>query len=191
MLLFNTVVLNKKGVCTLIAWLIIACEIGFWVLVLAGLGARYILRKKTLGAFLLICTPIVDFLLLIVTVIDLKNGAVATALHGIAAIYIAVSIVFGHQMIQWADGHFRYRFGNGEKPVNIKYGKARARKERQKWYRHVLSWFIGGGILGSMILYINHYSQTEALVRILFLWTLILVIDFVVSFSYTFFPKKA
>ncbi|WP_148436756.1 2TM domain-containing protein [Gracilibacillus timonensis] len=73
----------------------------------------------------------------------------------------------------------------------MKYGKARARKERKKWYRHLLSWFIGGGILGSMILYMNHYSQTEALVQILFLWSFILVIDFVVSFSYTLFPKKS
>jgi hypothetical protein len=35
LLVFNTSVLNKEGGC-LIGWLIIACEIGFWVFVLAG-----------------------------------------------------------------------------------------------------------------------------------------------------------
>lgn len=174
----------------LIGWLIIACEIGFWVFVLAGLCSRYVWNKKKLGTFLLICTPIVDLILLIVTVIDLKNGAVATTIHGIAAVYIGVSIAFGHRMIQWADGHFNYRFGNGGKPVKIKYGKAHARKERAGWYRHLLSLFIGGGILVSITLYINNDAQTESLMRIMLLWSLILIIDFVISFSYTLFPKK-
>ncbi len=91
----------------LIGWLIIACEIGFWIFVLAELTARYVMNKKKLGTFLLICTPIVDLILLIVTVYDLKNGAVASIVHGIAAIYIGVSIAFGHQMIKWADVRFK------------------------------------------------------------------------------------
>lgn len=174
----------------LIGWLIIACEIGFWFFVLAGLAARYILKKKKLGTILLICTPIVDLILLIATVLDLKNGANATIVHGIAAIYIGVSIAFGHQMIKWADERFSYRFGNGNKPVKIKYGKAHARKERLGWIRHLLSWLIGGGILMGIILYIDDYSQTEQLMRTIQIWSIILVIDFIVSFSYTLFPRK-
>ncbi len=110
----------------LIGWLIIACEIGFWMFVLAGLSARYVLKKRKLSVFLLLCTPIVDFILLIATVYDLTNGAIASTMHGIAAIYIGVSIAFGHQMIKWADAHFNYRFGDGEKPV-----KNKSRKETQ------------------------------------------------------------
>ncbi|WP_152657995.1 2TM domain-containing protein [Oceanobacillus sp. CFH 90083] len=131
-----------------------------------------------------------DLVLLIVTVFDLKNGTVATAIHGIAAVYVGVSIAFGHRMIQWADGHFNYWFGNGKKPVKIKYGKEHARKEREAWYRHLLSLLIGGGILISIIFYINNSPQTEALMHIMLLWSLIVVIDFVISFSYTLFPKK-
>lgn len=174
----------------LIGWLIIACEIGFWIFVLAGLTARYVMNKKKLGTFLLICTPIVDLILLIVTVYDLKNGAVASIVHGIAAIYIGVSIAFGHQMIKWADVRFKYRFGNGEKPVKIKYGKEHARKERKGWYRHLLSWLIGGVILMGIVVYINNPSQTEALLQTIQFWSLILIIDFIISFSYTFFPKR-
>lgn len=174
----------------LIGWLIIACEIGFWVFVLAGLTSRYIFKKKRLGTFLLICSPIVDLILLIVTVFDLKNGAVATIFHGIAAIYIGVSVAFGHQMIKWADARFSYRFGNGNEPMKIKYGKAHARKEREGWYRHLLSWLIGGGILVGIILYINDHSQTQVLLRTIQFWTLVLVIDFIISISYTLFPKK-
>lgn len=175
---------------SLIGWLIIACEIGFWVFVLAGLTSRYVLKYKNLGTFFLICTPLVDLILLIATVADLKSGAVANTFHGVAAIYIGVSIAFGAQMIKWADVRFNYRFGHGEKPVKIKYGKEHARKERAGWYRHLLSWLIGGGILASIILYINDHSQTLALSRTMYFWSLVLVIDFIISFSYTLFPKK-
>lgn len=175
----------------MIGWLIIACEVGFWVFVLAGLFARYILKKRKLGAWLLVCTPVVDVVLLVATVIDLKNGAVATTVHGIAAIYIGASIAYGHQMIKWADRQFQYRFSNGEKPEKIKkYGGEKARQERVGWYRHVLAWAIGASLLSAIIWYIDDPVQTEALQGTLRVWTLVLGVDFLISFSYTVFPKK-
>lgn len=177
---------------SLIGWLIIACEIGFWIFVLAGLIARYVFKKRRLGAILLILTPVVDFILLMATVIDLKNGAIATTVHGIAAIYIGVSIGYGHSMIKWADQQFAYRFANGEKPPKKKkYGKEFAKSERVGWYRHLLAWCIGSVFLGGIILYINNPEQTNALFETFRLWSLILLIDFVISFSYTLFPKKS
>ncbi|MEN2768789.1 hypothetical protein [Ornithinibacillus xuwenensis] len=175
----------------MIGWLIIACEIGFWVFVLAGLVSRYIWKRKKLSNVLLICTPIVDLVLLIATVIDLHNGAVASTVHGIAAVYIGVSVAFGHQMISWADKQFAFRFAGGEKPPKKKkYGREYAKVERLGWYRHLLAWIIGAAILLGIILFINNSSQTEALLGTLRIWSLVLVIDFVISFSYTIFPKK-
>ncbi|WP_071458766.1 hypothetical protein [Bacillus massilinigeriensis] len=176
----------------MIGWLIISCEIGFWIFVLAGLFARYTLKKRKTGAFLLICTPIVDLVLLIATVIDLKNGAIATSVHGIAAMYIGFSAAYGHKMKKWADSQFAYRFANASKPPKKKkYGIALARKERVGWYRHLLAWFIGAAILGAIIIYIDNAKQTEAMFRLLQLWSTVLVIDFIISFSYTVFPRKA
>lgn len=174
----------------MIGWLIVACEISFWVFVFAGLSARYVWKKQKWSVFLLICSPIVDVILLFVTVYDLKNGAVATTVHGVAAIYIGVSVAFGMQMIKWADAIFNYRFGNGNKPVKITHGIAHAKNRRQAWYRHLLAWSIGGGILIGIILYINNYSQTELLFNTFRFWSLIVLIDFVISISYTIFPKS-
>ncbi|KAB8137583.1 hypothetical protein F9U64_08690 [Gracilibacillus oryzae] len=175
----------------MIGWLIILCEVGFWVFVIAGLFARYVMKKEKLSAILLICTPVVDLVLLIATVIDLKNGATATVIHGIAAIYIGVSISFGHQMIRWADVRFAYYFANGPKPVKKKkYGKEFAKSERQGWYRHLIAWLIGCSFLASIIWYINNEQQTAQLTQIFLIWSLVLAIDFVISFSYTIFPKK-
>ena len=43
---------------------IVACEVGFWVVLAAGLLARYALRLPRLGGFLLLCVPLVDLALL-------------------------------------------------------------------------------------------------------------------------------
>ena len=94
---------------------IIGCEILFWVFVLAGLSARYLLGLKRTGGILR-CTPVIDLLLIAVTIIDLRGGAEAGFMHGLAAVYIGVTIAFGHRMIQWADARFAHRFAGGKKP---------------------------------------------------------------------------
>lgn len=175
----------------MLAWLIVACEVGFWLFVLAGLISRYVFKQKRLSNVLLICTPIVDLVLLVATVIDLNQGSVASTVHGVAAVYIGVSVAFGHQMIQWADKQFAYRFAGGAKPPRKKkFGKEYARQERAGWYRHLLAWAIGCVLLFGIILYINNEAQTEALLGTIQIWSLVLAIDFIIAFSYTFFPKK-
>lgn len=178
------------GLNEVIGFLILACEIGFWVFVIAGLVARYRFNQKNLSLLLFLCTPLIDLFLLIFTVVDLKNGAVADFFHGLAAVYIGVSLVYGKQMISWADRRYAYHFA-GEKPIKRKtYGKERAIEERKGWYRHFLSWLIGGSLLALLIIYVNNLEQTFALLRVLFGWTMVLIIDFLISFSYTVFPKR-
>ena len=181
----------KRDVENLIGWLIIACEIGFWIFVAAGLTARYILKKKSLGGFLLLCTPLIDLILIAATTIDLHSGTEATIFHGIAAIYIGVTVAYGKPMIQWADERFAFKFGNGPKPEKpAKYGKEHARRERNGWYRHLLAWIIGLVLLMAMILFIDNPQQTESLKGLAGIWTLVLAIDFAISFSYTVWPRK-
>ncbi|WP_435923288.1 hypothetical protein [Paenibacillus sp. DYY-L-2] len=171
--------------------LIIGCEIAFWVLVLAGLSARYLLKRKKTGAWLLIATPIVDLILIAATVIDLKNGAVATFTHGLAAVYIGVTVAFGHRMIRWADERFAYKYGGGAMPAKRpKYGIEHARFERQGWYRHLLAWVIGAALLYGMVLFVDDPTRTEQLGGMAMTWGVILGIDFLISFSYTLWPKK-
>ncbi|MEF2968704.1 hypothetical protein V3851_23160 [Paenibacillus sp. M1] len=171
--------------------LIIGCEIAFWVLVLAGLSARYLLGWRKIGGLLLIGTPIVDLILIVVTVIDLKNGTMASFAHGLAAVYIGVTVGFGHRMIRWADQRFAYRYAGGAKPEKApKYGKEHARSERQGWYRHLLSGVIGASLLYGMILFVDDPSRTEQLGGMIIKWAVILGIDFLISFSFTLWPKK-
>lgn len=170
---------------------IIACEVGFWIFLLAGLSCRYLLRRQRLSTVLLALAPAVDVVLLVASLTDLRNGGVATAAHGLAAIYIGASAGFGHRLLQWADVRFAHRFAGGPPPAKKpKYGAARAAFERSAWYAHLRAWVVGAALLGLAIVVIQDAERTEALLSTLQLWTLVLAIDAVVSFSYTFFPKK-
>lgn len=175
----------------LVAWMIVACEIAFWVVIILGLFARYVLKQQKLGLFLLALTPVVDLILLITTGVDLFRGATATTAHAIAAVYIGVSIAFGKNMIQWADERFRYYVAKqGPKPVKL-YGMEYAKNYFKSWLRHVLAYLIGTGCLVALIYFINDPARTEALSKILRLWTLALGIDLLITISFFIWPKKA
>jgi hypothetical protein len=171
--------------------IIAACELAFWVFVLAGLACRYLLRFKKTGAALLIGTLAIDAFLLGAAAIDLRQGAEADAVHGLAAIYIGVSIAYGRSMIRWADVRFAHRFAGGPAPVKPpKIGAEHARRERGGWYRHALAWAIGSAILLGMVALIGDEERTRALVGTFRLWSAVLGIDFLISFSYTLFPRR-
>jgi len=175
----------------MIAGLIVACEIGFWVFVLAGLFCRYLLGARTLGAVLLASTILIDLALLAFTVVDLRNGATADFFHGLAAVYVGVSVAFGRNMIRWADERFAHRFAGGPKPVpKPKYGAEHARHERRMWAKHLLAWGIGSALLYGMVVLVNDFSRTKELLLMIGRWAIVLFIDFFWSFSYTIWPRK-
>ncbi|WP_018750973.1 hypothetical protein [Paenibacillus sanguinis] len=174
-----------------VAWMIIACEIAFWVVIAAGLIVRYMLKQPKLGLFLLALTPVIDLLLLIITGVDLYNGAVATTAHALAAVYIGVSIAFGKSMIAWADRWFRYLMTKQEEAKPPKrYGREYARHELKGFLRHLLSFLIGAGLLAAMIYWIHDSARTAALDGMLRLWSVVLIIDFVIMISAFLWPKQ-
>ncbi len=172
--------------------LIIACEVGFWVVLLAGLVARYLLRRPRLGASLLVCVPLVDLVLLVASAQDLRyGGGEADLAHGLAAIYLGVSVAWGHAMVRWADARFAYRFAGGPPPPRTpKTGPEHARRERHQWGRHLLAWAIGCALLLGGVALVGDPDRTGALTGIAGGWTLVLAVDFLWSFSYTLWPRK-
>jgi hypothetical protein len=85
--------------------LIIACEVGFWVLLALGLAVRYLLKWRRTSNVLLLCEPVLELVLFVATAVDLKNGAEPGWEHGVAALYIGYTVAFGHYTIRWLDGH--------------------------------------------------------------------------------------
>lgn len=174
-----------------VAWLIVASEIAFWVVIILGLTVRYLFKQKKLGLLLLALTPVIDLLLLIITTVDLYRGAVASTAHAIAAVYIGVSIAFGKSMIEWADERFRYYVTKeGPKPKAL-YGMEHAKHYFKSWFRHALAYAIGAGLLAGSIYLIDDAPRTEALAGVLKLWTVVLGIDLIIALSHFTWPKKA
>ncbi|MEV4199618.1 hypothetical protein [Micromonospora globbae] len=171
---------------------IIACEIGFWVLLLAGLTARYPLRAKTLSAVLLVCVPLVDVVLLALSVIDLRGGGQASTAHGLAAIYIGVSVAFGRQMVRWADQRFAHRFAGGPAPVRPpRHGREHAAHERRQWLRHVVAYVVAVAVMGLFTVLVGDYERVAPMWGPMGVWGIVVVIDFLISFSYTVAPRRA
>jgi hypothetical protein len=144
--------------------LIVACEIGFWVLLGAGLLARYALRMRRLGAVLLFCTPVVDVVLLVATVFDLRAGGEAESVHGLAAIYLGVSVAFGHTMLRWADQRVAHRFAGGPPPVKPpRHGMAKVRHEWREWGKFAVAWAIACSVMLLLMFVVATPERTQAL----------------------------
>jgi hypothetical protein len=164
------------------------CEVAFWVLLAAGLAVRYVLKRRRLSTALLVSVPLVDIVLLTVSVIDLRRGNSGAPAHGLAAVYLAVSIAFGAQMIRWADQKFARRFAGTPVPPK-RHGLDHAAHERRQWLRHLMAYGIGGVLLGFFTIVVGDVSRTAPLWSVMAPWGIVLVIDFVVSFSYTLSPR--
>lgn len=124
-------------------------EVLFWVLIAAGLAARYLLRRPRLGAVLLACTILVDLGILATAVIDIRSGGAATFAHGLAAIYVGVSVAFGPVLIRWADVRAAHRWAGGPAPLPLpKEGPERARHEWDRFGRWVVAAAICAAVLG-------------------------------------------
>ncbi len=171
--------------------LIVAAEVAFWLVLVSGLAARYVLGRPRLGMALLVATPVVDLALLAVTTIDLRRGGEAALPHALAAVYIGVSVAWGKRIIDWADVRFAHRFAGGPSPqLPPRTGTRHAAHERREWLRHLVAWATGSALLGLGVLVVGDLDRTWALLNVAALWTLILAIDFVVSFSYTLWPRR-
>ncbi len=173
----------------MIVGLIIACEIGFWVLIALGLIARYLLRRPRLGAVLLVLTPVVDLVLLLAVGIDLRTGGDATRAHALAAIYLGFSIVYGHRMIRWADVRFAHRFAGGPRPVK-RYGSDYARDCWLGVVRTAGAAAIAAGVLALLILIAAPGANTDALAATYRVLAIIVAAEAIWAASYTIWPKR-
>jgi hypothetical protein len=130
---------------------IVACEIGFWVFLAAGVLARYVLRLPRFGAVLLACVPLVDLALLAFMVIDLRRGAEPQLAHGLAAVYLGITVAFGHSMIRWADVRAAHRFAGGP-PPSPKPVRGTPERMRHEWREFVKATL--GAAISAVLLFV-------------------------------------
>jgi hypothetical protein len=146
--------------------LIVASEIGFWVILGAGLAARYLLRWKRVSTVLLLCVPLVDVVLLVASTVDVMRGGRPSTAHGLAAAYIGFSVAFGHSMIRWADQRFAHRFAGGPPPWKPpKHGWARVRYEWRSFGLGLLGWAVAALLLLAGYLLVGDHERARPLLE--------------------------
>ncbi|MEV7208659.1 MULTISPECIES: hypothetical protein [Streptomyces] len=171
--------------------LIIACEVGFWVLLALGLGARYLLKWRRTSVVLLLCEPVLELVLFAVTAYDLKNGAEPGWEHGLAALYIGYTVAYGHYTIRWLDGHAAHRLAGGPPPAKPpRYGMPRARHEGRLWLRTLLGAAVACALLQGAVWYVGADGDVSSLRS--FQWTALRVagIHGLIALTYLIRPKK-
>ncbi|MEV5353809.1 hypothetical protein AB0N88_03485 [Streptomyces sp. NPDC093516] len=176
----------------MIVALIAACEIGFWVLLAAGLAFRYVLRMPRTGLALLLCEPLLEVVLLVATALDLKSGAEPDWTHGLAALYIGYTVGHGHRTVKWLDGHAAHRFGGAPPPRKPpQYGMARARHEGRVWMGTVLGAAVATALLQLAIWYVDDPSRVTSLESWRHVAWRAAGIHGLVALSYLVWPRKA
>lgn len=143
---------------------IIGCEIGFWVLLAAGLAARYLIRRPRLGAVVLALIPALDVALIAAVALDLHGGAEVTAVHRIAGLYLGISVAFGRYLVRWADVRFAHFFADGPAPEKTpKHGPAAFRHECALFALWLLAAAITAAAVLGLILTVADPEQAAAL----------------------------
>ncbi|MFC9160267.1 hypothetical protein ACFTZ8_05395 [Streptomyces fungicidicus] len=176
----------------MIVALIAACEIGFWVLLAAGLACRYLLRMPRTGLALLLCEPLLEVVLLVVTALDLKNGAEPNWTHGLAALYIGYTVGHGHRTVKWLDGHAAHRLAGAPRPAGPpRYGMARARHETKVWLGTLTGAAVATVLLQLAIWYVGDPGRTTSLEDWRFTAWRVTGVHGLVALAYWIWPKKA
>ena len=145
-------------------WLVVGCEVGFWLILIAALTVRYLLHRERLSRSLLLALPALDFLLLAFAVADLRAGTYATFAHGLAAAYVGFTIAFGSIAVVWADQRFAHTFAGGPKPKGPpRHRWPAVRYELGLWVRCIIAAILTMGLLVAMIAIVDNDPVTEAL----------------------------
>lgn len=143
---------------------LVACEVGFWLVLLLALSARYLLRRERLSRALLLCLPLIDLLLLIFTAADIRGGAAADFAHGIAAAYIGFTVAFGGIAVTWADARFAHRFGAGPAPSKAPLsGRSLVRYDWKLWGRCIVAGVITSALVEALVQYAGDTEATRPL----------------------------
>lgn len=160
-----------------VLFVIVGCEIGFWLIVATGLAVRYGLRARRASTLILRLVPIVDLILLGAVALDLHSGATVEQVHRIAGVYLGVTVAFGHSMIQWADVRCAHWFAGGPPPP------PRPRKGQEAFRVEVVSfgrWLIAAAVTGVctllLVVTVADTTQTHDLLAVFPLVGIITVI---------------
>lgn len=147
-----------------ILFVILGCEVGFWVLVFGGLALRYLLHRRQASSIVLALVPVLDVALLVAVGMDLHRGNEVELVHRLAGIYLGVTVAFGHSVISWADVRFAHWFADGPPPPRQpKKGPIAFRREVIQFGQWLCAAAISGVVVVGLAVTVADSEQASSL----------------------------
>lgn len=191
--------------------LLITAEVIFWTSLISFLVIRYWFRLSKISLFFIPVIIINELFLAFIAYIDFQNTGKFSSFQTLILVIVIYSLTYGKKdfrlldlFIQRQVAQWRGETLPEELPKEVPlYGWEHAKNELKAWLTHLF--FYIGFLLIIAILFeftFEHLSsipqafekgtllKNEIANGFLLLWTLIFVIDTVITFSYVLFPKK-
>lgn len=147
-----------------VAAVIIASEVGFWVLIAVGLLVRYGARQRRAADWILASVPVLDLVLIGAVAFDLSQGSEVESVHHLAAYYLGFSVGFGPALIRWVDVRMAHRFAGGPAPVKPRKGTVEYRRYLwEDWFHAVTACAIAAAVLAGLAFTVASDEQASAL----------------------------
>lgn len=153
-----------------IAVAIIAAEVAFWLLIVAGLAVRYVgaggvvtTERRRRSRAILALIPALDVFLILAVAEDVYRGAEVGRAHLMAGIYLGVTMAFGDPMIAWADRKAAGLAGAKASPAPAS-GLAKELRDFGRW---LFAAAIAVGVTATIAATVATESQATALFGIL------------------------
>lgn len=197
-----------------LAFLIVS-EVIFWVFVVLALLFRYWFRMKKASLVAFIILILEELAVLFFGVLDYIQVGTFSSFQVIIIIFIIYGLIFGKSDFKKLDKWIKKKVAHikGETlPVEVEdtrgalHGKEHAKQERRNFYGHFLTFIMAHIIFAILFGFVPESffnmplpQEIEGIIKtsnhnpissISNIWTKILIIDFIWSFSYTVFPKK-
>lgn len=194
--------------------LVIVAEILFFVLLGAFFIMRYWFKKPKIGYVFVVLLILNELFIALIAIYDYVETGKVSSFQVITVLFFIYLISLGKKDFLQLDGFFKRKIAIwGGEPVpelphkeihkQELYGTAHAKEERKGWYSHLLIFVIAQFVFLSMSEFAGWQEFSLNRIKNMFqiykdnkinhansVWGIILIIDFIWSFSYTFWPKK-
>ncbi|WP_159885767.1 hypothetical protein [Paenibacillus puerhi] len=192
---------------------LILAEAVFWISLLIAITMRYWFDKPKAALAAIMLTLINELWILFLAILDLKQTGQLSVFQIVIVILIVYTLVLGKRDLKKVDRFIHRkvaRFKGREVPEHlqeVKYGMAKAKEELKGFGLHVLLFLSVHAVFYLLLYFVNRelhpvppgawvpwlkeqFHQHQTLVQVNKIWSVLLVLDAVISFSYLLFPKK-
>ncbi|WP_127529527.1 hypothetical protein [Paenibacillus kobensis] len=192
---------------------LVIAEAIFWITMLTAITLKYWFGHKKAAFSVFVFTIVNELWILFLGIVDMRQSNELTGFQIIIIILLLYTLLLGkHQMQKIDRSLYRVvaRIKKEQTPAHVrevKYGKDKAIEEMKLFGLHVLLFLSAHAVFYLFVYFGNRelnpvpsghlidwlrgqFQLNESLVQMNKIWSVVLLLDALISFSYLFLPKK-